>query len=192
MAVNVRVGMPLADFIAETNEQAFELINGERRAKMPSVAVHNEVLHRLFLLLNAFAQARNLGFLRMEATFVLPDRYDEDWVTGSRTPDLLFVTQERIEAYWTAYPDWREKPYLFVPDFVVEIVSPNDKFSAIDEKVDAYLADGVRLMWVIDPQRRKAFVYSPDDAPQVVKASGVLDGDEVIPGFRVGLAELFV
>jgi Uma2 family endonuclease len=192
MAINVRVGMPLADFIAETNEQSFELINGERIAKMPSVAVHNEVLHRLFLLLNAFIQARNLGFLRMEATFVLPDRYDAEWVTGSRTPDLMFIGQERIERYWDENPDWREKPYLIAPDFVAEIVSPNDKFSAIDEKVDAYLADGVRLVWVIDPKRKKAFIYTPDDAPQVVKATGMLDAEDVMPGFTAVLADLFV
>ena len=191
MAVIERVGMPLNDFIAETNERMFELINGERRYIMPTVAGHNETLHILFELLLLYINQHDLGFVRTEATFILPDHYDANWVTGSRTPDILFITKPRILAYRETHPDWRDKPYMIVPDFVVEIVSPKDTFSDIYEKVDAYLQDGVHLIWIIDPQAHKAFVYTPDGEMERISAEGVLDADDVIAGFKVTLANLF-
>lgn len=188
-----KIGMPLDEFIQlYDSEGAFEIINGERIRKMPSVAGHNEVLDTLYMALKQHVEPNNLGLVRMEATFILPDKYDSNWVEGSRTPDLMFIYVDRLTAYRGAHPDWRQKPYLIVPDFVVEIVSPNDSFSKIDEKVDAYLLDGVRLIWVIDPQRRKAIVYTPDaEQPLHLRGDAVLDGEDVIPGFQVVLSKLF-
>jgi Uma2 family endonuclease len=159
---------------------------------MPSVAGHNEVLDTLYMALRQHVESLNLGLVRIEATFILPDKYDSNWVEGSRTPDLMFIHVDRLTAYREAHPDWRQKPYLIVPDFVVEIVSPNDSFSKIDEKVDAYLLDGVRLIWVIDPQRRKAIVYTPDAEQSFhLRGDAVLDGEDVIPGFQIVLSKLF-
>jgi Uma2 family endonuclease len=70
-------------------------------------------------------------------------------------------------------------------------VSPTDSFSKIDEKVDAYLADGVRLVWVLDPQRRKAVVYTADDAPKHLAGDDVLDASDVVEGFTIRLSDLF-
>jgi Uma2 family endonuclease len=184
--------MPLADFIAQTNEQVFEIINGERIPKLPTVGGHNYVLNLLYQLLFVHLMATSVGRVFSEATYVLPDKYDSNWVTGSRTPDLLFYAQERWDAYIAADADWREKPYLLVPDFVAEIVSPTDTFSKLDEKIDAYLLDGVRLIWIIDPQRKKAFIHAPDlEQPQTLTGDALLDAREVIPGFQVVLSKLF-
>jgi Uma2 family endonuclease len=190
MAVAERVGMPLSDFIAETNERMFELINGERQYIMPTVAAHNESMDGLYMLLRRHVDDHDLGFARNEATFILPDAHDSNGVTGSRTPDILFITKDRIVAYRAEHPNWRDKPYMIVPDFVVEIISPNDKFSDIYEKVDAYLRDGVRLVWIIDPQARKAFVYTPDGDTERIAEDGLLDADEVVTGFKVKLADV--
>jgi hypothetical protein len=96
MAIAERVGMPLADFIAETNEQMFELINGKRIVRMPTVAGHNNRLDKTFMRLRVFADTHQLGYVLMEATFVLPDAHDSGWVTGSRTPYILFITRARM------------------------------------------------------------------------------------------------
>ncbi|MEO8397222.1 MAG: Uma2 family endonuclease, partial [Chloroflexota bacterium] len=127
-----------------------------------------------------------------ESTYVLPDRYDSNWVTGSRIPDLMFVSAERWSAYLAANPDWRDKPYLLVPDLVIEVISPTDVFSKVDEKVDAYLADGVCLILVIDPQRRKVIVYSPDaEQPLHLSGDAQLDLSDVIPDLKIALPSLF-
>jgi hypothetical protein len=71
-------------------------------------------------------------------------------------------------------------------------VSANDKYSEVDEKVDLYLKDGVRLISVLDPQRRKAIVYAPElEQPTHLKESAVLDGADIIPGFKITLSKLF-
>jgi Uma2 family endonuclease len=192
MTALTRIGMPLTDFIEQTNEQVFEIINGERIPKLPTVGGHNFVLNLLYQLLFVHLMATSVGKVFSEATYVLPDKYDSNWVRGSRTPDILYYAQQRWAAYIAADADWREKPYLLVPDFVAEIVSPTDTFSKLDEKIDAYLLDGVRLIWIIDPQRKKAFIHAPDlEQPQTLTGDALLDAREVIPGFQVVLSKLF-
>ncbi|MDX1990939.1 MAG: Uma2 family endonuclease [bacterium] len=190
-----RVGMPLDTFLEAFNQQPFELINGAQKILMPGVAGPNYILRLLVRWLEQALTnnpANIQGELFYEMTFVLPEAYNPNWVTGSRTPDLMIYLGNRWADYIKAHPDWREKPYLLVPDFVVEIVSPNDRYSDIDEKVDAYLADGVRLIWVIDPQRRKATIHTPiNDQPLHLKGDTLLSGGDVLPGFEIRLSALF-
>ena len=184
--------MPLDEYIQLSNDQPFEIINGERVPRMPTVAGHNTVTDTLYIAVRGHADANHLGITRMEATFILSNAYDSDWVEGARIPDVMFIAATRWEVYMRDNSDWREKPYLIVPDFVAEVVSPNDSYSKIDEKVDAYLLDGVRLIWVLDPQRYKAAVHTPDlENPLQIKRDGVLDAGDVIPGFRIALSNLF-
>jgi Uma2 family endonuclease len=74
---------------------------------------------------------------------------------------------------------------------VVEILSPNDTQSEIDEKVDGYLAAGVALVWVIDPHDRTVLVYRPGTEPALATVRQELDGEPHLPGFRVAVARLF-
>jgi Uma2 family endonuclease len=187
-----KIGMPLDEFIEATNDQIFELINGERKPKLPTVAGHNYVMQLIYQFLLVFLNNTRLGEVLVEATFVLPDAYDSNWVKGSRTPDVAFFTAERINMYRQENPDWRDKPYLIVPDLVIEVVSPNDKASELDEKIDIYLADGVRLVITLDPQRRKAKMHTSDiDHPIVLKEDAILKGGDVLPGFEIPLKKLF-
>lgn len=78
-----------------------------------------------------------------------------------------------------------------VPELIVEILSPNDTIDQINEKIDAYLAAGVPLIWIIDPQRRLATIHQPGSMPRLVTENDELEGGEALPGFRVRFAELF-
>jgi Uma2 family endonuclease len=112
-------------------------------------------------------------------------------VRGSRIPDILFYTQERLDAYYADNSDWQQRPYTLVPDLVVEVVSPNDKYSELNLKLDKYREDGVRIIWVIDPQQRKALVYPQDIAHSLeVLEDSTLSGGDVLPGFSVKLADI--
>ena len=191
-AIHERVGMPLDEFIQMSSETPFEIINGERFPRLPTVSGHNYIIHLLYQFLLAHLTLHKLGKCFIEATYILPDRFDSNWVTGSRIPDLLFISAERWDAYLSANADWREKPYLLVPDLVIEVISPTDIFSKVDEKVDAYLADGVRLVVLIDPQRRKAILYAPDaEQPLHLAGNATLNLSEVIPDFQIALPQLF-
>jgi Uma2 family endonuclease len=190
--VTAKVGMPLEEFIRLNAEHPFELINGERKPKLPTIFGHSEVIRILFIALYIHVVERELGEVYSETTFILPESLRANWVEGSRTPDLMFYTGKRVAVYKTENPDHRQFPLALIPDFVVEVVSPSDKYSELDEKVDAYLADGVRLIWVLDPQRHKATVHMPDaEQPTHLAGDAPLDGGDVIPDFRITLSKLF-
>lgn len=187
-----KIGMPLDAFLELGSQQAFELIGGERIPKLPNVAIHSEIIRLLFRLLDAYALALQAGEAYNETTFILPDTYDSDWVSGSRIPDLMFYTGTRMADYKSATPEWKSRPFSLVPDLVIEVVSPNDKVTELEKKIDLYLADGVRLIWVVNPELRKVTTYAPDlENPIVLKGDALLDGGDVLPGFQVRLAALF-
>ena len=69
------------------------------------------------------------------------------------------------------------------PDLAVEIVSPSDRLNDVEEKVDLYLNNGTRLVWVISPRSRRATVYRLGQQPRVLKGTDALVGEDVLPGF---------
>jgi Uma2 family endonuclease len=192
MTTTTRVGMPLDAFMEEHARQPFELINGEKRLTLPTVFDHGLIMRLFFRVLDAHVLAQKLGEVLFETTFILPESYSPTWVTGSRTPDLSFYAGNRIARYMAENPNHGDQPLPLVPDLVVEIISPTDKIFEVDEKVDAYLADGVRLIWLVNPKRRRVDVYSAGSTrPQLVERDDVLDGGDVLPGFTLPLAQVF-
>ncbi len=188
---NIRLGMSLSDFIEQYSQQPFELVNGEMIALSPNVTGHQWAARTLYDEANPFIREHALGELLWETPFVLTD--SPDWVKGSRTPDLIFYTAKRWTEYIAATPEWKGKPIVMVPDLVVEIVSPNDRYSDIDDKVDSYLADGVQMVWVLDPQRRKIVIHPADSDKQIVlREVSMLTGGELLPGLSIPVKALFV
>lgn len=189
MEVTTRLTMD--DFVHLYEEEGpFEIIDGERIDLVPPLAEHTDIANDLAFAINSFTVPRQMGKARTESPFVLPDAYDSDWVQGARVPDVAYYLAERLAAYKEKHPDWRQKPYLLVPDLAVEIVSRHDTYTQIDRKVWAYLEDGVRLVWVIDPRRQTVSVY---DGEQFLRLSrnDTLTGGEVIPGFALPVARIF-
>ena len=76
------------------------------------------------------------------------------------------------------------------PDFVAEILSPDDRPGEYLAKVAQWLDAGTRLVWVIDPQRAEARVYREDGSLTIVGQSALLDGEAVLPGFSCPLSEI--
>jgi Uma2 family endonuclease len=74
---------------------------------------------------------------------------------------------------------------------VAEILSPEDRPGEVLSKVGEWLEAGVRLVWVIDPDRRVASVYRDDGSVMTVPSDGDVDGGAVLPGFSFQLSELF-
>jgi Uma2 family endonuclease len=103
-----------------------------------------------------------------------------------REPDVSFVTLERLPANIDDF-------IPFAPDLAVEVISGNDDWKAIVAKVDAYLQAGVRLVWVIDPYTHAVFVFRPTTGLvfQTMRDEEELDGEDVIPGFKLKVKALF-
>ena len=103
-----------------------------------------------------------------------------------RKPDTAFVARGRFPG--ERLPDGL---ITLVPDLAAEVVSPNDTVVEVERKVRQYLAAGVRLVWVIIPDTGDARAYRPGRPSVGVEPDGFLDGEGVIPGFRLRLADLF-
>lgn len=160
-----------------------ELVKGEVRTMPPTGGEHGAITFKLSLALGNYIVAHNLGMaFGAETGFKIAS--DPDTV---RAPDLAFIRQERIPA--TGIP----KGYVpLAPDLVVEVISPHDKVYAVDEKTEEWLTAGVRAVWVVNPKRRTVTIYRPQAKAITLAENEELDGQDVVPGFRCRVAEMFV
>jgi len=182
--------MSLKEFIRRYDEQPFEWIHGEISTVSPSVFGPTYLANRLAGYLNRHAEPLNLGEAFIEAVFVLGD--DAQWVKGSRVPDVMYISADRLASYKAENPHWQSEPLRLVPDLVVEVISPTDSFAKLKHKVRTYQDDGVSLIWVIDPERRTISIALPDSPQFAVLTDGdTLTAEEVLPGFRLEVSNYF-
>lgn len=106
--------------------------------------------------------------------------------TRVRKPDVSFVRAEVIDRHGMPSGFARHPP-----DLAVEVVSRHDNVEELSEKINEYLAAGVRLVWVVDPIGRKVLIYRPAGRGLILSADDDLDGEAVIPGFRCRISDLF-
>lgn len=159
-----------------------ELVRGELRTMAPAGGEHGYIGMQLSVQLANYVRQHKLGVvLCAETGFVLT--HNPDTV---RAPDAAFISQTRIPI--TGIP---QKFWPGAPDLAVEVVSPSDKLREIEEKVDDWLAAGTALVWVINPKRRRVTVYRPPRSVTILTADEELDGQEVVPGFRCRVGDLF-
>ncbi len=100
-----------------------------------------------------------------------------------RAPDFSYVRRERLTG---GVP--RRGFFAGAPDFAIEVLSPTDRFAAVSRKVHQYLAAGTLLVWVVDPDARTVVIFRPGQVPRIVGEDGVLDGEDLLPGFSLDLA----
>jgi Uma2 family endonuclease len=107
---------------------------------------------------------------------------------AKRAPDVAWITKERWEAL---APEDRKKFPPIAPDFVLELVSPNDNLADVQAKMREYLENGVRLGWLIDPESKLVEIYRQGQPIEVLQASPTLSGEDVLPGFVLNLQTLW-
>ena len=190
MSVQERVGMPMEEFIRLYDEAPFELVNGERIPLVPTVAIHSEVIRLLLELLIVYRHVQKNIVVYVETAFVRTD--SPNWVKGSRVPDIMIYSTSRIEAYQAETPDWQDKPYALIPDFCIEVVSQNDNYTEVEDKVAEYLRDGVKLVWIINPRAKSVTIYTAG-SEQITRliAGHTLTGGDVLPDFSAPVSDIF-
>ncbi|HEY9828710.1 MAG TPA: Uma2 family endonuclease [Stenomitos sp.] len=101
---------------------------------------------------------------------------------GDRSPDAAWVSSER----WNALtPEQQKKFPPLCPDFVIELRSESDRLKPLQDKMQEYLASGLRLGWLINPQDRTVEIYRAEKEAKTVQLPAVLSGEEVLPGFEL-------
>jgi Uma2 family endonuclease len=159
-----------------------ELVRGEVRVMSPAGARHGRVGARILARLDAFVEANDLGAVfNSDTGFRLSS--DPDTV---RMPDVAFVARKRVDEVGDTEGIWPG-----APDLAVEVVSPSDSFSDVDEKVAEYLSAGCHMVIVVNPRRAAATLYrSPSDV-LLLTVNDAIDGGDVVPGWKLPLRELF-
>lgn len=84
----------------------------------------------------------------------------------------------------------RRGPWRGPPDLAVEILSPDDRMTRVNRKLEFYLHNGVRLVWLIDPDNRTITVMTVLTSATVLRDGDTLTGGDVLPGFAVAVREL--
>ena len=160
----------------------YELIEGELRRMAPAGMEHGGVGMNVAAPMWNHVVPGKLGEVyNADTGFFLS--HDPETVVG---PDVAFVRADRLP------PPSEQKGYSQIaPDLAVEVVSPSDTQPAVDEKVALYLAAGVPLLWVAFPKRRVVRVHRPGREPIELGEGEVLDGEDVLPGFRLPVADVF-
>ena len=157
-----------------------ELVRGQVVREPPAGYEHGEIAGWIAGELHSFLRERRLGrVITADSGFVLSVE-----PPTVRAPDVAFVREER-----RTFDRKRFAP--IAPDLAVEIVSPSNTLSEIQDKVVDYLDAGSRIVWVVDPGSRLVTVYRSREDIRLIAEDGEIDGGDVLPGFRVKVSELF-
>jgi Uma2 family endonuclease len=115
------------------------------------------------------------------AGFKLPNGAD-------RSPDAAWVLRERLRQLT---PEQRRKFLPLCPDFAIGLRSPTDDLEDTKAKMEEYIANGLRLGWLIDPQTRRVYVYRPGREVEILENPAAVAADPELPGFVLEMAEIW-
>lgn len=167
---------------ASVPEGKAELVRGELRVTPPAGAPHGFAGANLVFLLAAHVRAQGLGRVFGDGLgyelLQLPHTV--------RVPDVSFVRAERL-------PEHGSGPGLLkmAPDLAVEVLSPSETASDLEEKLDDFTVAGTPLIWVVDPVRRTVRIIDRNAPVQWLREGDTLGGGSVIPGFSCAVNEIF-
>ena len=184
MSATITKPMTAAELLAMPDDgYRYELVKGELiRMAPPPGSEHGEVTMNLAGPLYQHVKKNSLGVVyAAETGFKLESNPDT-----VRAPDIAFVRIERVRE------TGRLAGYMSgAPDLAVEVLSPSDRVSRVEEKVAEWLEGGARMVWVVSPNLHTVTVYRSLTDIVTLTEKDKLDGADVVPGFQMNVAEIF-
>ncbi|MFN6568437.1 Uma2 family endonuclease [Dendronalium sp. ChiSLP03b] len=182
----------LSPTIELTDDQFFQLCQNNRDLRLERTAEGELIImpptgwesgnrnSKLTARVEYWADADGTGLAFDSSTgFKLPNG-------ANRSPDASWVSRKRLAAL---NPD-PAKFLPMAPDFAVELRSANDSLKTVQQKMQEYIDNGVRLGWLIDPQNQRVEIYRPGKDVEVLQSPTSLSGEDVLPGFVLDLAQI--
>lgn len=160
----------------------YELIKGELRVREPVGHNHGRIAANLTGSLIVHVSGHHLGAVyAAETGFLIATNPDT-----VRALDVAFVSQSRVDQVGDS------KGYFpGAPNLAVEVISPGDTYSEVEEKALAWLEAGTRMVLTLDPRRRTVTVYKSLEEITILTEDAMLDGGDVVPGWSLRVGELF-
>ena len=160
----------------------YELIEGELHRMAPAGYEHGRVTMNLSGRILEHVRSRSLGVVvTAETGFII--KRDPDTV---RAPDVAFIAAARADAARNV-----RGYFPGAPDLAVEVVSPSDTFSDVEEKVFEWLGAGSVAVVVVDPRRRRVTLNRSEQDIRVLGEGDTLDLSFVLPDFSIPVTQLF-
>ncbi|MDB9310818.1 Uma2 family endonuclease [Aphanizomenon sp. CS-733/32] len=107
---------------------------------------------------------------------------------ATRSPDVSWI---KIERWNTLTPEQRKRFLPLCPDFVIELVSESDDLADTQAKMREYMANGLRLGWLINPKNKQIEIYRQNQETEILESPTSLSGEDVLPGFILDLQPIF-
>lgn len=160
----------------------YELVRGELRKMAAAGHQHGRIIINITTPLDQHVRAHDLGTVyAAETGFKLAS--DPDTV---RAPDVAFIRRERVGAVGDAGGYWPG-----APDLAVEVISPGDTYTEVEEKIFDWLDAGTRMVMVVNPRRRLVTVYRSLAGIIILTENDTLDGGDVVPGWTLPVRDVF-
>lgn len=179
--------MTADEFFSSPYAESCELVKGKVVPKtgkfeldMPTGAKHGAVTDELETRISYFVRENKLGkVFAAETGFII----SKGTVRGI---DISYVGNEKLAEF--GIPD---SFFPTAPDLAVEVISPGNTFDEIQDKIEEYLSAGTKLVWIVYPKQKMIHVHRQSNVINVLRENDTLDGEEVLPNFRVKLREIF-
>jgi Uma2 family endonuclease len=154
-----------------------ELVAGEVVISPIPFLAHSLVLNDILRALIVYADANQmLGFQPFARLAYVVDDYN------TLVPDVSVIKQDRLKPHDDQHPRG-------APEIAIEVVSPTDTVVHLKAKVEAYLQNGSKTVWVVYPDSRSVMVYRGDVAREL-KADQQIE-DPLLPGFSTPVSTFF-
>jgi len=161
----------------------YELVRGELRKMAPAGHLHGRIAINITTPLDRHVRAHNLGAVyAAETGFKLASNPDV-----VRAPDVAYIQRERVEEIGEVEGYWPG-----APDLAVEVISPSDTYADVQEKVVDWIEAGTRIVILVIPRKRTVTVYRSLTDIVMLTEHDILDGGDVVPGWKIPVRELFV
>jgi Uma2 family endonuclease len=104
-----------------------------------------------------------------------------------RGPDAAWIPRSRWKRLTR---EEKEKLGPFCPDFVMELRSSTDRLTHLQAKMTEYMRNGARLGWLLDPHKKRVYIYRPGRPVECLENPGNISGEDVLPGFQFNFQEV--
>jgi len=153
----------------------YELIDGEQRQKAVDIAA----------LLIATQICKELDRIYSPEAFAIPEPMLRCFGRSNHAlkPDVAFIWRHRLPEGQSPSGD-----LTIAPDLVAEILSPSTNW---DEKLNEYLASGIPLVWIVNPDRKTIRIYRNDGTTKVFAATDTIANEPLLPGFSLVVGDIF-
>lgn len=159
----------------------YELVNGEVIDMGKSGMEHGYVACLLVAVLTTYIRQQKLGAVCDSSTaFTLKNG-------NKRSPDFSFISRDRLQGLRRPVQGF----FQGAPDLAVEILSPGNTVEEIHSKIVEYFENGTRLVWIIHPEEKYILVYHGPEPDRLLRSHDRLEGEDLIPGFSMAIADLF-